>query len=151
MFPLVRSARGMFAAMVVNLLPVLLVFGVMGWSGIPLDIATATVGAIVLGIVVDDTIHFLHRYRVSQRAGMSSATAATETIRHAGRGMLLTSAVLGSGFAVMIAAGTKSISYFGLLAALAVLSAVACDLLLLPALLSSGRDVPASPPAAAAA
>ena len=145
MFPLVRSARGMGAAMVVNLLPVMLVFGVMGWSGIPLDIATATVGAIVLGIVVDDTIHFLHRYRVDQRAGMSSAAAATETIRRAGRGMLLTSAVLGSGFAVMIAAGTKSISYFGLLAMLAVVSAVATDLLLLPVLLSPGRDAPASP------
>ena len=144
MFPLVRSVRGMVAAMVVNLLPVLLVFGLMGWSGIPLDIATATVGAIVLGIVVDDTIHFLHRYQVALRAGMSSTAAATETIRQAGRGMILTSAVLGSGFAVMIAAGTKSISYFGLLAALAVLSAVACDLLLLPVLLSIGQRVPES-------
>ena len=150
MFPLVRSARGMGAAMVVNLLPVLLVFGVMGWSGIPLDIATATVGAIVLGIVVDDTIHFLHRHHVERRAGMSSAAAATATIRQAGRGMILTSAVLGSGFAVMIAAGTKSISYFGLLAALAVVSAVACDLLLLPVLLSGGRDAPASTSRAAA-
>jgi predicted RND superfamily exporter protein len=64
--------------------------------------------------------------------------------------MLLTSAVLGSGFAVMIAAGTKSISYFGLLAALAVVSAVACDLLLLPVLLSSGGDAPASTGRAAA-
>ena len=139
MFPLVRSVRGMVAAMLVNLLPVLLVFGVMGWGGIPLDIATATVGAIVLGIVVDDTIHFLHRYSVERRAGMSSAAAATATIRRAGRGMILTSAVLGSGFAVMIAAGTKSISYFGLLATIAVVSAVAADLLLLPVLLSIGR------------
>ena len=144
MFPLVRSWRGMFAAMVVNLLPVLLVFGLMGWSGIPLDIATATVGAIVLGIVVDDTIHFLHRYRVAVREGMSSTAASTATIREAGRGMLLTTAVLGSGFAVMIAAGTKSISYFGLLATLAVLSAVFADLLLLPVLLSAGRDAPAA-------
>ena len=150
MFPLVRSARGMGAAMVVNLLPVLLVFGVMGWSGIPLDIATATVGAIVLGIVVDDTIHFLHRYRVERRAGTPSTAAVTDTIRQAGRGMLLTSAVLGAGFAVMIAAGTKSISYFGLLATLAIVSAVAADLLLLPVLLSDGRDVPASPAAPSA-
>ena len=135
MAPLVRSARGMAAAIPVNVLPVLLVFGLMGWMHIPLDIATATVGAIVLGIVVDDTIHNLHCYQTERRAGMSSTAAAAETVRSAGRGMVLTSAVFASGFAVMIAAGTKSISYFGLLATLAVLSALAADLVLLPALL----------------
>jgi uncharacterized protein len=138
MAPLVRSVRGMAAAIPVNVLPVLLVFGLMGWMGIPLDIATATVGAIVLGIVVDDTIHNLHHYQTERSAGMSSAAAAADTVRSAGRGMVLTSAVFASGFAVMIAAGTKSISYFGLLATLAVVSALAADLVLLPALLMIG-------------
>lgn len=137
---LIRSARGLAAAVPVNVLPVLLVFGVMGWAGIPLDIATATVGAIILGIVVDDTIHFLHRYRHERRAGRASATAAAESVKYAGRGIVLTSAVLACGFAVMTAAGTKSIAYFGLVATIAIVGAVIADLLLLPALLSFGGD-----------
>jgi uncharacterized protein len=106
------------------------------WAGIPLDIATATVGAIVLGIVVDDTIHFLHRYRHERLAGLSSPDAAAATIRSTGISIVLTSAVFGAGFAVLMAAGAKAIVYFGLVATLAVIGAVAGDLLLLPVLLS---------------
>lgn len=135
---LLRSPAGMAAAIPVNVLPVLLVFGVMGWAGIPLDLATATVGTIVLGIVVDDTIHFLHRYQDERRAGHPSVTAARESMRDAGRSIVLTSAVLTFGFGVMIAAGTKSIAWFGLVATLAIIGALFADLILLPALLALG-------------
>ncbi|MBA3890578.1 MAG: GNAT family N-acetyltransferase, partial [Gemmatimonadaceae bacterium] len=134
---LVRGRRGLLAAMPVNLLPLLVVFGVMGWAGIPLDIATATVGAIVLGIVVDDTIHFLHRYGHEREEGRSPEDAAAASVRHAGRSLVLTSLVLGVGFAVMTAAGTKAIAYFGLVAALAVVGALIADLVLLPVLLGT--------------
>lgn len=136
---LIRSPLGLAAALPVNVLPVLLVFGVMGWAGIPLDIATATVGAIVLGIVVDDTIHFLHRFEHERQGGVPPARAATDSLREAGNSIVLTSLVLACGFAVMIAAGTKSIAYFGLVATLAILGAMFADLLLLPALLSFAR------------
>lgn len=135
---LIRSPAGMAAAIPVNVLPVLLVFGAMGWMGIPLDLATATVGTIVLGIVVDDTIHFLHRYQEERRAGLPSVAAARESMRDAGRSIVLTSAVLVCGFAVMIAAGTKSIAWFGLVATLAIAGAALADLILLPALLALG-------------
>ncbi len=64
-----RSVGLLAAAVPVNLFPVVLVFGVLGWGGIPLDIAVATIGAIVIGIAVDDTIHFLWAYRGARATG----------------------------------------------------------------------------------
>jgi hypothetical protein len=113
MASLVRSPRGMFAAVPTNVLPLLLVFGVMGWCGIPLDLATATVGAIVLGIMVDDTIHFLHRYEQERRTGRTPAESVRLSILTTGRSIVLTSLVLSGGFAVLMAAGARGIVYFG--------------------------------------
>ena len=132
---LARDWRVVAAAIPSNVLPVVLVFGVMGWVGIPLDIATATVGAIVLGIVVDDTIHVLHRYGQARAGGANAVAAAETTIREAGPSVVLTSLVVGAGFAVMIAASTTGIAYFGLVATLAIIGALIADLLLLPLLL----------------
>jgi predicted RND superfamily exporter protein len=132
---LARDWRVVVAAIPSNVLPVILVFGVMGWAGIPLDVGTATVGAIVLGIVVDDTIHVLHRYGHARAGGADAAAAAELTIREAGPSVVLTSIVVGAGFAVMIAASTTVIAYFGLVATLAIIGALIADLLLLPLLL----------------
>jgi predicted RND superfamily exporter protein len=132
---LARDWRTVLAAIPSNVVPIILVFGVMGWAGIPLDIATATVGAIVLGIVVDDTIHVLHRYRQARLAGAGVAAASETTVREAGPSIVLTSVVVGAGFAVMIAASTTGIAYFGLVATLAVVGALIADLVLLPVLL----------------
>ncbi|CAN5396612.1 hypothetical protein BH24GEM3_BH24GEM3_13920 [soil metagenome] len=132
------SGRLLVCAVAANLFPVALVFGVMGWAGIPLEVATAMIGAIVLGIVVDDTIHFLYRYRVERRTrGVEAAVG--ETIRGAGRPIVLTSIILILGFSVLVVSGSKSIVYFGILAGLAVGGALLADLLLLPALLLGGR------------
>jgi predicted RND superfamily exporter protein len=128
---LARDWRTVAAAIPSNVVPIILVFGVMGWAGIPLDIATATVGA----IVVDDTIHVLHRYRQARLAGAAAAVAAEATVREAGPSVVLTSVVVGAGFAVMIAASTTGIAYFGLVATLAVVGALIADLILLPVLL----------------
>jgi predicted RND superfamily exporter protein len=136
---LLRSGRSVLAAVPPNLFPVAAVFGVMGWAGIPLDIATATVGAIILGIAVDDTVHILHRYREARRGG--GADAATEALAGAGPGMVLSSLVLALGLGVLMAAGSMSIVYFGLLITLAVVAALAADLVLLPVLLSE-RNAP---------
>lgn len=141
---LLRNVRGVLASVPTNVLPVLLVFGVMGWLGIPLDIATATVGTIVLGIVVDDTIHYLHRYRHERGEGRSSTSAAAVSLTEAGESIVLTTAVLVCGFAVMIAAGTKSISWFGLIATVAIGGAMLADLVLMPVLLSFGDRPDAS-------
>ncbi len=130
---LLRSWRMILAAVPPNLFAVAAVFGVMGWAGIPLDIATATVGAIILGIAVDDTVHFLHRYREASRDG--GGAPATVALAEAGPAMVLTSLVLILGLGVLMAAGSMSIVYFGVLITLAVAAALVADLLLLPVLL----------------
>ncbi|HST57970.1 MAG TPA: MMPL family transporter, partial [Longimicrobium sp.] len=98
---LLRSLPLTVAAIPTNLFPVALVFGIMGWTGIPLDIATATIGAIVLGIAVDDTIHFLFRYRSEREAGWSREEAVGRTYRETGRSVVFASMVLAIGFAVL--------------------------------------------------
>jgi uncharacterized protein len=135
---LLRSPRLVLAAVPTNLFAVAMVFGVMGWLAIPLDIATATVGAIVLGIAVDDTVHYLHRYRLAEVAG--AADPAVEALTGAGPAMVLTSVVLVLGLGVLVAAGSLSIAYFGMLTALAVTAALVADLILLPTLLGGRRS-----------
>jgi uncharacterized protein len=134
---LLRSGWTVMAAIPPNLFAVATVFGVMGWVGIPLDIATATVGAIVLGIAVDDTVHFLHRYATARAAG--APDPAVDALTGAGPALVLTSVVLALGLGVLTAAGSLSIVYFGLLTALAVTAALLADLLLLPTLLGGRR------------
>lgn len=134
---LLRSWRTVLAAVPSNAFAVVAVFGVMGWVRIPLDIATATVGAIVLGIAVDDTVHFLHRYRAAVAAG--AAEPALDALTGAGPALVLTSMVLALGLGVLTAAGSLSIVYFGALTALAVSAALVADLLLLPTLLGGRR------------
>lgn len=137
---LLRSLPLTLAAVPTNLFPVALVFGAMGWAGIPLDIATATIGAIVLGIAVDDTIHFLFRYREERRAGRPTEDAVRETYREAGRPIVFATLVLALGFAVLATSGSTSIAYFGIVAALAIVGAMLADLFLLPALLLLRRE-----------
>jgi predicted RND superfamily exporter protein len=136
---LLRSLPLTLAAVPTNLFPVALVFGIMGWMGIPLDIATATIGAIVLGIAVDDTIHFLCRYRTEREAGLSREEAVGRTYRETGRSVVFASMVLAIGFAVLATSSSQSIKYFGIVASLSIVGAMLADLLLLPVLLLFGR------------
>lgn len=126
-----------FAALAVpaNLLPVLVTLGFMGLSGIRLDVATVTISAIVLGLVVDDTIQFLYRYRAERMASDDISTVVRGTVRTVGRPMLMTSAILAGGFSVLGFAAIKSVAYFGVLLAIALMSAFLADALVVPALL----------------
>jgi predicted RND superfamily exporter protein len=136
---LLRSLPLTLAAVPTNLFPVALVFGIMGWTGIPLDIATATIGAIVLGIAVDDTIHFLFRYRAERQAGLSREEAVGRTYRETGRAVVFASMVLAIGFAVLATSSSQSIACFGIVASLSIVGAMLADLFLLPVLLLFGR------------
>jgi predicted RND superfamily exporter protein len=142
---LFRDLRLAALAVPANLVPILLTLGAMGWLGIRLDVATVTIGAIVLGLVVDDTVQFLYRYR-HERAGGAEVRAATEATVHAvGRSLVVTALVLALGFSVLGFAQIRSVSYFGLLVALALGTGVFGDLLILPAMLSlSARRSPSA-------
>lgn len=132
---LFRSLRMAVLSIPANLLPVLMTLGLMGLIGIRLDVATVTIAAIVLGLVVDDTIHFLYRYRHERIRASSELEAVKSTVRKVGRPMTITTIVLGLGFSVLGFAAVKSVAYFGLLLAFALLSALFSDLLIVPALI----------------
>ncbi len=130
----VRDLKLALIAMVPNLFPVVLIFGIMGTVGITLDVATATVAAIVLGVAIDDTIHMLYHFRAAR--GVTGTREAVErTLETAGRAVVFTSIVLALGFMVLLMASVKTVFYFGLLTALAMAAALVGDLILLPLLL----------------
>ena len=123
-------------SMVANIGPVLCVFGIMGIAKIPLDMATILIGSIVLGIVVDDTIHFLHHFRKAYDESLCVETAVGETLKTTGRALVITSLVLSGGFFIYTASFLMSNIRFGWLSGCSVLFALAADFLLVPALLT---------------
>jgi signal transduction histidine kinase len=121
--------------MIPNILPVVATLGAMGLWGIPLDVGTIMVGAIVLGIAVDDTIHFITHYRSERNAGAAPRDAIATTMRRAGRAIVTTSCALALGFFALTLSSWQSIASFGLLSGIAILAALAADLFVLPALI----------------
>lgn len=131
-----RSLRRMMLSLVPNLLPVLGTLGFMGWLDIRLDIATITIAAIAIGIVVDDTIHILHHYYAHRADRVGAMDVLAEALRLSGGGAILaTSVALILGMLVLLGAQVNSVIYFGLLLAVCILLALICDLVFLPALL----------------
>jgi hypothetical protein len=109
----------------------------MGWVGIRLDGSTLLVGAIVLGLAVDDTIHFMHKFhRYFEETG-DLETAVAETMRTTGSALLFTSLVLVAGFSIFGLSEMANIRVFGLLSAFAAAVAFLADLLVAPALLAT--------------
>ncbi|UCE87766.1 MAG: MMPL family transporter, partial [Deltaproteobacteria bacterium] len=125
------ASVGMFP----TVLPVVVAFGVMGFAGISLDMGTAMVAAILIGIAVDDTIHLLAEFRRRRELGESAAAAIEGSVRRIGQAVITTSVALTLGFFVLILSSWQSISSFGFLSGVAILGALAADLWVLPALI----------------
>ena len=137
-----RSFSAALLATVPTLLPVVVTLGAMGWRGTPLDVGSAMVAAIVIGVAVDDALHLLARYQRARRAGVPAALAMHEAARHVGRAVVTTSGALALGFAALSISSWQTISSFGLLSAVAILGALVAVLLVLPALVqvASARE-----------
>jgi len=131
-----RSIRLGLLSMIPNTIPILIVLGIMGFLRIDLSPATVTVAAISLGIAVDDTIHYMHRYFRSLESGAEPSTASGMATTTVGRAMIYTTLTLGAGFIVMVVSDFGPTRLFGLLSALCILLALLCDLFLLPVLLA---------------
>jgi len=126
-------------SLVPNLMPIAFTLGLMGLAGVHLDTATVTVAGIALGLIVDDTIHVLHGYSQARRAGRSMQGALADTLHHVGRPVLITSVAVALGFGMFALSPFRPTRYFGALLACSALAAVACDLVVLPALLQLRR------------
>jgi predicted RND superfamily exporter protein len=133
---LLRSIHFTLLALVPNLWPVVGVLGIMGWFGIPLDIATVMVASVVLGLAVDDTIHSLGHFReLAPHSGAFEAVALT--LERTAPAYLVTGFILAAGFGVCSLSDFAPTARFGGLTALAIALAVLGDLFLLPAVLAS--------------
>lgn len=137
MMLLLGSFRRGLVAMVPNVLPILAVLGVMGFLGITLDSTTMMIGAMIIGIAVDDTIHFMHKFHRHFDETADLEFAVCETLRTTGSAMLFTSVALTLGFLVFAASDMRNIRIFGLFSALATVVAFAADLWVGPALLAA--------------
>ena len=150
MVALLRSWKLGLLSLIPNGLPILLMFAVMGLFGIPLDAATSTVAGMALGIAVDDTIHFLTRFRRELNTSGDYRRALVQTSRTVGQAIAFTSVILLAGFSVLLLGTFKGTIYFGLLIGLTMLFALVGDLVLLPVLLLRLRPLPVEAPPAAA-
>jgi predicted RND superfamily exporter protein len=119
-----------------NILPIALVVGVMGWLHIDIDIGVATAGAIIIGVAVDDTIHFLVKYFEARKRGDDLERSLAYVMHYAGSAILFTTIVLISAFLIFVFSQFTPNYHFGLVTASALLFAVVADLLLLPAIFS---------------
>ena len=131
-----RSVRWGALAMIPNLVPLVILFGLMGLWGIPIEGGSVVVAPIAIGIAVDDTIHILHHYARARRSGIGSVEAVREATRHCGRAVVTTSCALVLGFLAMTISEFQSVANIGVLSAAAITAAAVSELLVLPALLS---------------
>jgi len=136
MMLLLGSLRRGLVSMVPNLIPVLAVLGLMGWLDVALDSTTMMVGAMVIGIAVDDTIHFMHKFHRYFEESGDIETAVRETMRTTGSALLFTSLVLAAGFSVFAFSEMSNFRIFGLLSSFAAIVAFLADVLVAPAMLS---------------
>jgi len=132
---LFRSLRVSIIAMVPNVLPVLVMLGVMGWLGIPLDMMTITIAAISMGIAVDNTIHYIHRFKHEfehDRKYLNTMHRCHGSIGHA---MYYTSITIIIGFSILALSSFIPSVYFGVLTGLVMLIAILAALTFLPVML----------------
>jgi hypothetical protein len=129
-----RSVKVALIGIAPNILSTLAVLGVMGWLGIPLDLMTITIAAIAMGIAVDDTIHYIHRY-LEELEDSSADRAVERSHASVGHAILYTSLIIMLGFSLLAFSDFVPSVLFGLLTGLAMLMALAFALCLLPMLL----------------
>jgi predicted RND superfamily exporter protein len=131
---LFRSLRLTFIALVPNLMPIAWTAGLMGMFGIDLSIGTAMIASAVIGMIVDDTIHYMTHYSRLNRG--DPAQAIREATREIGPALLINNLVLALGFWVGCFGSFKPTIYFSLLSGITIVSALLCDLWVTPACLN---------------
>jgi predicted RND superfamily exporter protein len=132
-FIVFRSWRFGLLSIVPNLFPVLAVFGVMGWLDISLNVATVMLASVALGVVDDDTVHFISRYRRETANGRTAPEAIEAATIYEGRAALTAAIINSSAFAVLAMSEYKPTAWFGGLLALTMIVAFLAEVFILPA------------------
>lgn len=134
---LYRSLKIVIISIIPNLIPLVLIGGIMGFFGIEFKITTAIIFTIAFGICVDDTIHFLSKFNLELKKGKGVLYALKRTYLATGKAIVLTSLILCSGFLMLIFSDFSGTFYTGVLITVALFFAVIADLTILPILLLS--------------
>ncbi len=131
---LFRSLPMALIALVPNILPLLVVGGIMGFTGVNIKISTSILFIISFGIAVDDSIHFLSGYRFALQKGLGRMAALLETFQTTGKAIVVTTLILSSGFATLVFSSFKGTYHIGVFTAVCLFIALLADLVLLPIL-----------------
>jgi predicted RND superfamily exporter protein len=142
-----RRPRWAAAVMAPVAAATLLLFGGLGWAGVPLGVATSMFAALNLGAGVDFAVQYVYAYRRERRPRMGHPEAVAATLRTTGRGLRCNALVLALGIAVLALSSIKPNRSLGLLLALAILVSYAATLAMLPELLRNLAAAPVPPPA----
>jgi uncharacterized protein len=130
-----KSARMLVVFLVPNLIPLIVVAGFIGFMGIELEAGISIVFSVVFGIAVDDTIHFLSRYKIARSTGLLPEASLRITLLETGKATCLTTIVLFFGFLVMLFSIHPPTVMVGLLIAFTLVVGLLCELLILPVML----------------
>jgi predicted RND superfamily exporter protein len=147
---LVRSLAGALIGLVPITFTLFLLFGVMGATGIPLDVTTVLLGSISMGLGIDYTVHFLSRYRNELESGSDPRSALQATMNTTGKAILINVFTVSVGFLSLLLGNLVPLRNFGLLIVVTMVSSGAAALSLLPAVLTLGAEklrIKARPPA----
>jgi predicted RND superfamily exporter protein len=132
---LFRSLYMALIAMIPNLLSAASVLGIIGWSGIPIDIMTVTVAAISIGIGVDNTIHYVHRFLKEYEQQQNYDLAIKNSHSTIGRAMFYTSLTIVLGFMILVSSNFNPSVFFGIFTSFSMVVAILAALMLLPVLI----------------
>lgn len=130
-----RSLRVMIISLIPNLIPLVVIAGIMGYFGIELKTSTAIIFTISFGIAVDDTIHYLGKFKYELLKGKGKLYALKRAYLTTGKAMILTTLVLCSGFLLLVLSSFMGTFYMGILLCITLFVALIADLTVLPALL----------------
>ena len=132
---LFKNVKMVIISMIPNMLPLLVAGAILGYTGIELEAGIAIIFAVIFGIAVDDSIHFLSKYKLSRQKGLDMEEALHITFMETGKAICLTSVILFFGFLVMLFSIHPPSVTVGVLISVTLFSAVLADLLLLPVLI----------------
>jgi len=134
MMLILRSVRVGLISMVPNMLPILVITGLMGLLGFPLDIMTVMILPMIIGIAVDDTVHYIIHFKQEFQECRSYHEANRRTFGKVGRAIVFTSVILTIGFSILGLSAVKSAFHMAVLAAAGIISALLADLFITPML-----------------
>ncbi len=137
MYLLFWSVKAGLISLIPNVFPIIMIFGVMGLFDIPLNVGTAMVACISIGIAVDDTMHMMTRYNAEMRERQNGPEALAAVLHSEIRPVVSTSVALTLGFAVCMASNFVPVIQFGVLSAVVMVVALLADLIITPILLST--------------